>query len=82
MRRAKKNKTPPTAAPVRKPAPAAPAAPRRGIYPAWIVADENGIAFPAKAAVMPRVRDALVLRTVARKKPGRAKGSPDDHGAR
>jgi hypothetical protein len=78
MRPPKKNKTPP-AVPLRKtPTRAAETSPA---FPAWIVADENGVAFPAKAAVTPRVRDALVLRTVAKKKTRGAKGSPHDHDA-
>jgi hypothetical protein len=81
MRRATKVKSLPTHVPLRKTAVSASAAVRRA-FPAWIVADENEIAFPAKASVMPRVRDALVLRTVARKNSSSAKGSSDVHGAR
>jgi hypothetical protein len=36
----------------------------RGMFPAWIVADEGEVAFTARVAA-PRVRDALVLRPVA-----------------
>lgn len=85
MRRAAKVKAPALRVPLRKSALSASAASRRP-FPAWIVADESGIAFPARAAVTPRVRDGLVLRTVqkqkaAKKLPG-AKGSLDGHGAR
>ncbi|MEI6463154.1 MAG: hypothetical protein WCQ89_00430 [Verrucomicrobiota bacterium] len=37
-------------------------------FPAWIVADEGGLAFPARTAVTTRVRDGLVLRQVSKKK--------------
>ena len=55
-------------------------------FPAWIVADESGVAFPAKAAVTPRVRDGLVLRRVSKKKSSGtkssgSKGTAHDHGA-
>ena len=39
----------------------------RRTFPAWIDANERGVAFSA-AAVMPRVRDGLVLRMVGRTK--------------
>ena len=39
----------------------------RRTFPAWIDASERGVAFPA-TAVMPRVRDGLVLRLVGRAK--------------
>jgi hypothetical protein len=81
MRRVPKVKSLSTRVPLRKTAMTASAAARRA-FPAWIVADENGIAFTAKASVMPRVRDALVLRTVSRKKSSSAKDSSDGHGAR
>jgi hypothetical protein len=77
MRRAAKVKSPANRIPLRKAVLSATAAARRP-FPAWIVADEGGVAFPAKAA-MPRVRDGLVLRTVARKKASGGKGSRDDH---
>ena len=85
MRRAKA-KTLATRVPVRKSALSASAASRRP-FPAWIVADESGVAFTARAAVTPRVRDGLVLRHVALKKPAAVKpvatkGSSDAHGAR
>ncbi len=81
MRRVVKVKTLATRVPLRKSALTASAASRRP-FPAWIVADENGVAFPARAAVTPRVRDGLVLRTVARKKSTNSKGTSDGHGAR
>jgi hypothetical protein len=70
---------------VRKAALSASPASRRP-FPAWIVADESGVAFPAKAAVTPRVRDGLVLRRVSRKKSSTgkssgSKGAAHDHGA-
>lgn len=43
-------------------------APVRRTFPAWIDASERGVAFNANA-VVPRVRDGLVLRTVGRAKP-------------
>jgi hypothetical protein len=71
-------------APLRKAALTASAASRRP-FPAWIVADESGVAFPARA-VVPRVRDGLVLRRVAKKSPAgkaaKAKGPTDAHAAR
>jgi hypothetical protein len=85
MRRFSKVKTPATRVVVRKSALSASAAARRP-FPAWIVADDCGIAFTAKSAVMPRVRDGLVLRPVSKNKPVnrqvRAKGAQDDHRAR
>lgn len=77
MRR--KVKTLVTRMPLRKAAMSAAAASRRA-FPAWIDADERAVTFAATA--VPRVRDALVLRTVARKKTAAAKNSPDAHGAR
>lgn len=71
---------------LRKAAMSASAASRRP-FPAWIVADESGVAFPAHAGVTPRVRDGLVLRRVSKKElpsvksPG-AKGGPHDRGTR
>jgi hypothetical protein len=79
MRRATKVKSPNRVS-VRKTALSASAAVRRG-FPAWIEADESGVAFTAKATVVPRVRDALVLRTVARKSVS-PKDSSDVRGAR
>ena len=81
MRRVPKVKNPSTPVSQRKTAMSASAAARRA-FPAWIVADENGIAFPARTAVVPRVRDALVLRTVSRPKSSRTKSPSDAHGAR
>ncbi len=61
---------------MRKSALSATPASRRG-FPAWIDASEHGVAFPAAAVtVTPRVRDALVLRTVAKGKPSKTKGKP------
>lgn len=81
MRRAVKIKPLANRVPLRKSALSASAASRRP-FPAWIAADESGVAFTARAAVTPRVRDALVLRTVAKKKSTGTKGSTDGHGAR
>lgn len=75
MRRSVKVKSLNTRVPLRAAALSASGAARRG-FPAWIQADENGVAFTARAAA-PRVRDALVLRPVAGRKAGkgvRAKG--------
>jgi hypothetical protein len=66
---------------LRKTATTGSAAARRN-FPAWIVADDSGIAFTARTAVMPRVRDALVLRTVGKKKPVSGKSSTHGAGAR
>jgi hypothetical protein len=73
MRRPTKVKALATRVPLRKSALTASAASRRP-FPAWIE-DEDAIAFPAKAAATPRVRDGLVLRTVSKKKTSSAKGS-------
>ncbi len=81
MRRAVKIKSLATGVPLRKSALTASAASRRP-FPAWIVADENGVAFTARAAATPRVRDGLVLRTVAKKKSTSTKSTSDGHGAR
>jgi hypothetical protein len=81
MRRVVKVKTPASHVPLRKAAMSASAASRRA-FPAWIADDESGIAFPARAAAMPRVRDALVLRTVSRKKSSSTKGSSHGDGMR
>jgi hypothetical protein len=74
MRRVVKVKALATRMPLRKTAITASAASRRG-FPAWIEADEGAVAFPAKAAAIPRVRDGLVLRKVSKKKLSSAKGS-------
>ena len=63
MRRAVKIKALSTRVPVRKAALSAGSAARRS-FPAWIDAAEGAVAFTAK--VMPRIRDGLVLRTVAK----------------
>jgi hypothetical protein len=65
---------------LRKSAMTASAAARRG-FPAWIDAGERAVAFPA-VHVTPRVRDALVLRTVSKRKPAKAKGARDANAAR
>mgnify|MGYP001618207034 CR=1 FL=1 len=65
---------------LRKSALSASAAARRG-YPAWIDASERAVPFPA-ITVTPRVRDALVLRKVAREKSTTTKGSSHAHGSR
>jgi hypothetical protein len=74
MRRVVKVKALATRVPLRKTAMTASAASRRG-FPAWIADDEGAVAFPAKTAVTPRVRDGLVLRIVSKKKVSGAKGS-------
>ena len=74
MHRSVKVKALATRIPLRKTVTSGTAAARRG-FPAWIEADEGGVAFPARIAATPRVRDALVLRTVSKKKIIRAKGS-------
>ena len=86
MRRSVKIKALATRVPVRKSALSASAASRRP-FPAWIAADESGVAFSAKVEVTPRVRDGLVLRTVPKKlsSPARTPGAKDGthgHGAR
>lgn len=73
MRRSLKVKALATRVPLRKAAMTASAASRRP-FPAWFE-DEDVVAFPAKAAVTPRVRDGLVLRTVSKNKSSSAKGS-------
>ena len=70
----------------RKAALTASAASRRP-FPAWISAEDSGVAFSARAAATPRVRDGLVLRRVSKKKSSGgkaagAKGSSHEHGAR
>lgn len=80
MRRHAKIRALSTRVPLRKAALTASAAARRP-FPAWIDANEGAVAFPA-VAVTPRVRDALVLRTVVRAKQPGARSSHDAHGAR
>lgn len=63
----------------RKSALSASAASRR-VFPAWIDA-ADGAAF-STAVVTPRVRDALVLRTVPLKKTANPRSTPDGPGAR
>lgn len=78
MRR--KTKTLATRVVLRKAATSATAAARRP-FPAWIDAGERGVAFSA-AVVSPRVRDGLVLRTVAQAKSARSAKLPDARDAR
>lgn len=66
--------------PMRKSALTSSPAARRG-FPAWIDASDRAVAFPA-VNVTPRVRDALVLRTVAKAKSAPAKGPNHVPGAR
>lgn len=80
MRRPAKIKRLSSVATLRKSALSAAPAARRS-FPAWIDASERAVAFPA-AGVTPRVRDALVLRTVAKGKAGKGKDATDAHGAR
>lgn len=80
MRRSNKVKIVPARVPQRKAALSASAASRRG-FPAWIDAGERGVAFSARA-VMPRVRDGLVLRIVRKKKSDRPGSLSDARGAR
>lgn len=80
MRRALKVKIPATGMPLRKAALSASAASRRA-FPAWISADDGAVAFSAVAVTL-RVRDALVLRTVSKKKSANSKRSSGSHGAR
>ena len=80
MRRSVKVKLLAPRALLRKSALTATAASRRG-FPAWIDASERTVAFPA-VSVTPRVRDALVLRAVAKRKAAKSKGSSHADGAR
>jgi hypothetical protein len=74
MRRFTKVKVAAARIPLRKSA-AVPSAARRE-FPAWVDAGERGVSFAAAKAVMPRVRDALVLRVVSkRKRPVERSGS-------
>jgi hypothetical protein len=73
MRRPVKVKSPNARVPLRATALSASGAARR-LFPAWIVADEGGVAFTARAAA-PRVRDALVLRPVSGRKGAKATGA-------
>ena len=50
------------------------------VFPAWIDAGEHAVA--SVPLVLPRVRDALVLRTVSRRKGARGKGGGDAGGSR
>ena len=78
MRRNIKVKALSTRVPVRKAALSASAASRRP-FPAWIDAND-GPAFPV--TVTPRVRNALVLRTVSKKKSANPRTASDGAGAR
>lgn len=79
MRRNVKVKALSTRVPLRKAAMSASAASRR-TFPAWIDA-EDGAAFSV-SAVSPRVRDALILRTVSKKKSANPRSASDGPGAR
>lgn len=46
----------------------------RRSFPAWIMADEGGVAFPARGAAV-RIRSALVLRPVAGRKLSKGTGA-------
>lgn len=81
MRRTPKVKALSTRVPLRKAAMSAAALSRRP-FPAWIAADEGGVAFSVKSAVSPRVRAGLVLRVVAKKKHTSSRPLPDVHGGR
>jgi hypothetical protein len=61
MRRSTKVKVTAARIPVRK-------STVRGAFPAWIDAGDHGVSFLAAKAVMPRVRDALVLRVICKGK--------------
>ena len=74
MRRPVKVKALSTRVPLRKTAKTATGTTRRP-FPAWIDVDEGGVAFPARGGATPRVRDALVLRAVSKKKSAPRKGS-------
>jgi hypothetical protein len=78
MRR--KTKTLSTPLPLRKAAMSASIASRRS-FPAWIDAGERVVTLSAAIAV-PRIRDALILRTVARPRPATPNLPPDADGAR
>jgi hypothetical protein len=65
---------------LRKSALSATAASRRS-FPAWIDANEHGVAFSARV-VTPRVRDGLVLRTVLQRKAAKGKGATNANRAR
>ena len=80
MRRAPKVKTVAHQIPLRKSALTATPAVRRA-FPAWIDSEDRAIALPG-CAVTPRVRDALVLRTVSRRKSGTSKTPSDAPGRR
>lgn len=66
--------------PLRKAAMSASAAGRRS-FPAWIDAGDRTVTFSAASAV-PRIRSALVLRTVARTKPASPRIPTDADGTR
>jgi hypothetical protein len=50
-------------------------------FPAWIDADAPAVA-PSAPLVLPRVRDALILRVVSRRKGDRGKGGGHAGGSR
>lgn len=66
--------------PLRKAAMSASPAGRRS-FPAWIDAGDRTVTFSAAGAV-PRIRDGLILRTVARAKPASPKIPIDVDGTR
>ncbi len=81
MRRLPKVKAHSTRVPLRKAAMSASALSRRP-FPAWIAADEGGVAFSARTAVSPRVRAGLILRAVAKEKHLSSRALPDAYGSR
>lgn len=81
MRHLPKVKAMSTRVPLRKAVLSAAAFSRRP-FPAWIASDDGGVGFAARSAVSPRVRDALVLRTVTKKKHASSRALPDAHGGR
>jgi hypothetical protein len=76
MRRPVKVKKLRSGVPLRSAALSGSASARRA-FPAWIMADEGGVAFPARAAAT-RVRSALVLRPVAGRKLARGTRAKGD----
>jgi hypothetical protein len=81
MRRAVKVKAVSTRVPLRKTRKSGSETTRRP-FPAWIDAEEDRVAFSAKAGATPRVRDGLVLRAVSKSKSTPSKGSSHAHGGR
>jgi hypothetical protein len=81
MRRVVKVKALAIQVPLRKAALSASPAARRP-FPAWIEADDEAVAFPARAAATPRVRAGLVLRAVSKNKSSNARGAGHVNGMR